>query len=880
MGRIIEAKAVISAEDRTGAVFDKIGKKLQGLGKGAKASAEIERLSGRLGGLQRQMQAFDKVRGVESSLASSRMAMRQAQGEAKRLASALDSARASAKTLKTPEATASVKQLERQLRGAETAARATEAAFARQAASFKSARQEMNSFGVPVTSAVGHQKALRSAIESTSAALDKQMRMDRLATRGAADAKRTRLARRDEEVARRAEILERRQGRRDAIKGAAGMAGLAAVHKAEHFGAHALHTYQEFDSERRFGQIVMGLSDAEQKPLVDQAIHMGGSTRYNDVQVLEAQRELAARGLKRDQVMGLMSPAADLGMATDLRLPDAVKQMEGALFGFKKPMATLQEAMESARQTADAQVKAAKISGMTPDDISQAYKYGATPARMAGLSEQTLLGFAGISKKANMGGQESGTAFRALVANALKPTRGAKEAMLANGLDYKNYQKNPDKIDLDAFVKTVAAQYGVKLDKDTRGGLGKIFSDKGMIGDPSKFTPAVMKLLSDNLGGDDAKSKKSIAGLANRFRDASMWGVDTDRLVQDLMKAIPGNPALANAIFGSKQGARIANALGDPETFKHLIEELLSHSQGYAKTVADARMAGFDGAVKRLQGATTNAETKLGRAWDDDGKGGILTSLTDKAGHLVQSFAELSNGAAQLTSGVLGAASVFLGIKSAGLTASALGFGGPAAAAAAGLSTAGAGVAIGAGVAAYSTAEQLPKAVAERRVDPATGGALDENPMADLGPWIKETWRSLFGGGQTLPVEVKSWGDAKGNLGERGALGAASGAGADLSGQSTILGNTLEKALGSFEAKMGKPLEANVKPDQIQANVKPDQVTAKIEGQAQVNVTVKIDGPGAVSGLSATSSGNIRANAGFRSGAMSMPQAAGNPGGI
>ena len=205
---------------------------------------------------------------------------------------------------------------------------------------------------------------------------------------------------------------------------------ISAAHRIGHGVRETLHTYREFDKERRFGKAVMGLTDEQQKPLVDQAIHMGATTKFNDIQVLEAQRELAARGLKKDQVMGLIQPASNLGMALDLRLPESVKQMEGAIFGFKKDISTTAAALASARRTADLQVKAAKISGMTPEDITQAYKYGATPARLAGVSEETLLGFAGVSKKANMGGDESGVAFRALMAASISPTQKARGLFL------------------------------------------------------------------------------------------------------------------------------------------------------------------------------------------------------------------------------------------------------------------------------------------------------------------------------------------------------------------------------------------------------------------------------------------------------------------
>ena len=694
MGRIIEAKAVISAEDRTGKAFDSIARKFKEVGKGAKVSAEVGRMTKEIDAAQASLRNLERFRSQQGSFGQARTAFRSTQAEVGRIAKELDGARKAAAAFdgirsfsksgsiatEMGSARKQVSDLERQLTTAQRAVKGASSSYESQASALKSLKAELSGSGLSTGKLVAEENRLKAAVEGTTAALQRQGREQsrNSEVRDLARNRRAeRLQRQDQAKAEAGHaanvIMEQRQARRDMYRGAAGIVGLSAVHKAEHFGSHALHTYQEFDNERRFGKVVMGLSDEEQKPLVDQAVHMGGTTRYNDIQVLEAQRELAARGLKKDQVMGLMEPAAALGSSLDLRLPDAVKQMEGAIFGFKKDISTLDAAKASAKRTADVQVKAAKISGMTPEDISQTYKYGATPARMAGLSEETLLAFAGISKKANMGGDEAGVAFRALVANAMSPTRGAKEAMLANGLDYKNYQKVPDKIDTEAFTKTVAATYGVQLDKATQGALNKIFTDKKMIADPSKFTPAVMNLLSENLDGDDAKSKKSIAGLANRFRDKSMKGVDANRLIEDLMGAIGKNPALANAIFGSKQGGRIGNAFDNPEMFKHLVEELLHHAEGYSEKVSGERNSGFDGAKRRLDGAITNVESKLGRAWDNDGNGGALTWVTDKAGKLSQSFAELDNKVVIAASAAAAFGTAFVGIKSLGLLSSGFG---------------------------------------------------------------------------------------------------------------------------------------------------------------------------------------------------------------
>jgi len=70
-------------------------------------------------------------------------------------------------------------------------------------------------------------------------------------------------------------------------------------------------------------------------------------------------------------------------------------------------------------------------------------------------------------------------------------------------------------------------------------------------------------------------------------------------------------------------------------------------------------MAGFDGAVSRLEGSLKNVETAIGRSWDSDGKGGVLTKLTDAAGNLAQSFTEMNTRVVQVGSG--------LGLLGAGL---------------------------------------------------------------------------------------------------------------------------------------------------------------------------------------------------------------------
>ena len=430
--------------------------------------------------------------------------------------------------------------------------------------------------------------------------------------------------------------LEADQARTDNT--VAGVASLYVAHRAVHAGESVGERYREYDKERRYGQVVMGLSDEQQRPLVNQAIRGSADSKFNDIEWLKAQRELAARGYNRDQVMGFTPVTAQLGQGLDVSMEEGVKLLEGAMLGFKKDVSSEAAARRSAQRTADLEVKTSKISGAGAEDLIQLYKRGAASAQMAGLTEEQMLAFGGTAKKVNIGGDEAATAFVALTKNLLHPTHEARTAMTAAGIDFSKYQKIGP-VNEEGFASEVARNYGVKLKSGVRAGLHRIFSDPDLMKDPAKRTPAIMRLLRRDLHGNDAKSMKSIAGLAGRYVDDSATGVDTQGLLKAIMAGIAKNPALSNTIFGSKQGGRIAAALA-PETFDRLLDILQNHSEGTAAKVSEARMAGFDGELSKLTNQIAIFETSMGRAFDNDGRGGMLTEGTRAVRKFVEVLGE------------------------------------------------------------------------------------------------------------------------------------------------------------------------------------------------------------------------------------------------
>ena len=138
---------------------------------------------------------------------------------------------------------------------------------------------------------------------------------------------------------------------------------------------------------------------------------------------------------------------------------------------------------------------------MTPDDIREGYKFAAAPFHLGGLRKKTMLAFMGLGKKANMGGDEMGTAGRAVIANLLKPTSesahrddGERDRLFEIQNQGSRLRWTPEN-----FAKSIAATYGVELSKEARASLQHVFNNKAVVADAAKFMPAVMNVLGDAL---------------------------------------------------------------------------------------------------------------------------------------------------------------------------------------------------------------------------------------------------------------------------------------------------------------------------------------------------------------------------------------------
>lgn len=164
MAKIIEAKAVITGEDKTGKMFDSIAKKFEKLAKAGEASKGIDQMAAAIGRAQKQAAAIDKFFGARSAFGEARTRFRAAQ-------EAVDGA---ARAMRAGGAAAG--ELQRAYARAQREVKSASRALDHQKAVLIGSQHALDAMGISANSAASHQARLRAAVDQTTAAIGRQER--------------------------------------------------------------------------------------------------------------------------------------------------------------------------------------------------------------------------------------------------------------------------------------------------------------------------------------------------------------------------------------------------------------------------------------------------------------------------------------------------------------------------------------------------------------------------------------------------------------------------------------------------------------------------------------------------------------------------------
>ena len=396
--RIIEAQAIISAKDATGDTFINIARKLQEVGKGAKASAEVERLSAALSQADATAKKIDGFRVASRSLDAAGISMAQARQKAAQLAEQIAG-------MTKPTVT-----LNGQMSQAEKAVvRATDA-FKKQGQAVREARSALADAGVPINRLGEEQKRLKSVVESTTVALERQVTVERQAAAMAekvvaaaheqakAEAAAGRLAHREAEL--RAEGI-RRNGVGHLVAGTA--AGYVSAHGVVHLGGEVMAAGSELQ-RARLASSQAGIPDDERAHIEQRALEL--STRFGNVSqvgVMELAKELRSVVTHPEELDKVLTPLVQAKSVLDAK--DLTGESSHGLNLLVRGAESIGAAQDPERLTRliDAYVKAIQVMGTTinPDQIYQFDKYAKTAG--ATMSDRFLM-TTGLSLSQEMGG--------------------------------------------------------------------------------------------------------------------------------------------------------------------------------------------------------------------------------------------------------------------------------------------------------------------------------------------------------------------------------------------------------------------------------------------------------------------------------------------
>ncbi len=277
--RIISAELRIGGQDAGASkMLAEVAANIKKVDEAAAHSAEVSKLGKQMAELKTQMEAVGQLKTAQTNLAVF-------QERAATTAVATQKLKTEMAAVATPTAA-----MAKALTAAETASLKANAAMLKQAESVERNRKALAEMGVSTANAVQEQARLARAFQDTAHAAEIGMRAEQKAATAAA------------KLAKESHAAGGRGGHGGHGGGfdvGGAVAGALAAHSFISATEGVLEVYREFDKERRYGKVVMGITDEQQKPLVEQAIHGGATSKFNDIQWLESQRELAMRGLQQ-----------------------------------------------------------------------------------------------------------------------------------------------------------------------------------------------------------------------------------------------------------------------------------------------------------------------------------------------------------------------------------------------------------------------------------------------------------------------------------------------------------------------------------------------------------------------------------------------------
>lgn len=842
MAKIIEATAVISAKDMTGAALQSVIGKLNGVSKaGAAIGKTLGGAAGEMGKrieeINKKLRSIDNFRTMSKGLDQASLKLRQTQQEASRLGAAMAA-------MERP-----TRAVEREYARATQAVERASQAFRQQGQAVRAARSALNEAGIPVNQIARQQSQLTHALNATTSAMQRQAHAARSGPWGGrafSGSGVPLIPRNPSRVitpgASAAAAAAAATGDRDVGHAFAG--GFLA-HRAAQVGKASILAGAEYDYAVRRQRAFADLTEEEQQTILGpQARRIAIDTKFSNVDVVDAQTEVSRRlpaQLKKGAVIApIIDQVKNYALATKgVDMNASAEAVTGFLMSAGKDISTAAKAEDEARRATNLLIRMQKIGGMSHEDIMPFVARGVSAGRIAGLSDETMGAMAVGMRRNNISGDQAGTALRTISSKLVAPTQKGLAALATAGIDYNTFTKMPGGLSVDALEGKFRQDFGKSFTPAIREKLAETLADPDVIGSRGAFTEAVTGAVSElfpknKKGKTSAIDLRNIAKKVGEFHKLSVESVNSEGLLQAIIERDP-SLAILNAFATDKHGNKLGLVAKSFEQFMKDRSDLGNVSPGYGDHISKEITGGLGGAVERLTGSIENLILSMSKANES-----FLTISIDKLGNAIDAISDMPKPLMQFSTALAATTAVLIAARAGLATGALLGIPGAA----------GAGAAVGSLI---SGGARL------------VGGGLAAAGLGYMGYRFFDALTPRGPDGKPLPEGQKQFYGS-----------ALSGFDADYERSM----KAQKERMRDPEAARGRAMmDLSARNGQIEAVVKPDQVTAKLEGKAEVVGRFEVAPSSDLLRIierakEITASGHLAAGSGPGSTGRSMPEAA------
>lgn len=838
MAKIIEATAVISAKDMTGAALQSVIGKLNGVSKaGAAIGKTLGGAAGTMGKqieeINRKLRSIDNFRTMSKGLDQASLKLKQTQQEASRLGAAMAA-------MERP-----TRSVEREYARATQAVERASQAFRQQGQAVRAARSALNEAGVPVNQIARQQAQLTHALNATTSAMQRQAHAARSGPWGG------------RAFSGSGVPLIPRNPSRVITPGASAAAAAAAAgdrdvghafaggflaHRAAQVGKASILAGAEYDYAVRRQRAFADLTAEEQAAILGpQARRIAIDTKFSNVDVVEAQTEVSRRlpaQLKKGAVIApIIDQVKNYALATKgVDMNASAEAVTGFLMSAGKDISTAAKAEEEARRATNLLIRMQKIGGMSHEDIMPFVARGVSAGRIAGLSDETMGAMAVGMRRNNISGDQAGTALRTISSKLVAPTQKGLAALATAGIDYNTFTKMPGGLSVDALEGKFRQDFGKSFTPAIREKLSETLADPDVIGSRGAFTEAVTGAISElfpknKKGKTSAIDLRNIAKKVGEFHKLSVESVNSEGLLQAIIERDP-SLAILNAFATDKHGNKLGLVAKSFEQFMKDRSDLGNVAPGYGDHISKEITGGLGGAVERLTGSVENLILSMSKANES-----FLTISIDKLGNAIDAVSDMPKPLMQFSTALAATTAVLIAARAGLATGALLGIPGAA----------GAGATVGSLI---SGGARL------------VSGGLAGAGLGYMGYRFFDALTPKGPDGKPLPE-----------------------------GQKQFYGSALSGFAGDYERSMKAQKERERDPEaargrammdlsarnQVEAVVKPDQITAKADVSGSAKVEIVLTPSPAFQGLingAQTSAQMPLVGSGPGSTGRSMPEAA------